>query len=230
MAHALRYLIAILLVGCASAVRAQSAPPEQRVRFTVFSTRATSGLAYTPKPGAAPVPLVFYPTARSPRYDYRGPSPLRFIDSKTNAVVAEAAMPPEITDALLLLVPIEPAPATGLRYQVYVLDDAAARQAPGSLAIINFSGLVLSGTIDGKSATLQPGLNAAQTVGRSASLTLRTTSKARSYQAYSGTVELAKSERALLLLLPPFYKGSLEVQSRLLIDTPPTTSTQPARR
>lgn len=223
MAHALRYLTTVLLLGVALLpVRAQpaSTPPEQRVRFTVFSTRAASGLAYTPRPGSLPAPLVFYPTARSPRYDYRGTSPLRFIESKTNTIVAEAVVPPEIADALLLLVPIEPAPATGLRYQVYVLDDATARQAPGSLAIINFSGLALSGTLDGKPVTLQPGLNAAQTIARSAALVLRTTFKTRSYQAYAGTVELAKNERALLLLLPPFYKGSLEVQSRLLIDTP----------
>jgi hypothetical protein len=126
--------------------------------------------------------------------------------------------------------PIEPAPTTGPRYQVYVLDDAAARQAPGSVEIINFSGLALSGTIDGKPATLLAGLNAAQTIGRSAALVLRTTSKARSYQAYAGTVELAKNERALLLLLPPFYKGSLEVQSRLLIDTPPTSPATGLRR
>lgn len=229
MAHALRYLIAILWVGGALAARAQTAAPEQRVRFTVFSTRATSDLAYTPRPGAVPAPLVLYPTARSPRYDYRGALPLRFIDSKTNTVVAEAAVPPGIADALLLLVPIEPSPATGLRYQVYVLDDAAARQTPGSLAIINFSGLVLTGTIEGQPVTLKAGLNSAQPVGRAAALVLRTTFKSRSYQAYAGTVELAKSERALLLLLPPFYKGSLEVQSRLLIDTPPRPAPITAR-
>jgi hypothetical protein len=47
---------------------------------------------------------------------------------------------------------------------------------------------------------------------------LRTTVKNRTYQAYVGNIELGKNERALLLLLPPFYRGSPEVQSRLLID------------
>lgn len=230
MAHALRYLILAALLAAPFTARAQTAPAERRVRFTVFSTRPASGLVYTPRPAQAPAPLVFYPTARSPRYEYRGVMPLRFHDAKTNAVVAEATIPPEITDALLLLVPIEPAPATGPRYQSYVLDDAAARQAPGSLAIINFSGLALSGTIDGKPATLQAGLNAAQPVGKSAAVTLRTTFKTRTYQAYAGTVELAKNERALLLLLPPFYKGSLEVQSRLLIDTQPVAPAAGLRR
>jgi hypothetical protein len=219
--HRLARFVFLVLVLALTSARAEPAPPERRLRFTVFSPRPATGLVYTPQLAQPPAPLVFYPTARSPRYPYRGVMPLRFRDAKNNMVVAEATIPPEITDALLLLVPIEPAPTTGLRYQVYVLDDAATRQAPGSLAIINFSGFALNGTIDGKPATLQAGLNAVQPVGKSAAVALRAMFKARSYQAYAGTVELAKKERALLLLLPPFYKGSLEVQSRLLIDTPP---------
>ena len=231
MAHAFRYLTAGLLLGLAWLdARGQAAPPEQSVRFTVFSSRAATGLAYTPRTGQGTVPLVFYPTARSPRYDYRGAMPIRLVDTKTSAVVAEANVPSTITAALLLLVPIEPAPATGLRYQIYVLDDTVARQAPGTLAIINFSGLLLTGTVDGKPVSLQPGLNAAQPIGRSATVALRTTVKNRSYQAYAGTVELEKNERALLLLLPPFYKGSPEVQSRLLIDNPASAAAAGARR
>ena len=224
MAHALRYLTFVLLLGWARLASAPASTPEQRVRFTVFCTRPAAGIVFTPRIGVAPSPLVFYPTARSPRYEYRGIMPLRFTETKTGAVVAEAVVPPEIAEALLLLVPIETAPASGLRYQVYVLDDAAARQAPGSLAIINFSGLALSGVIDGKPVTVTPGLNSPQIVGRSASVTLRTVFKGRSYQSYSGTVELDKTGRALLLLLPPFYKGSLEVQSRLLVDAPAASS------
>jgi hypothetical protein len=146
--------------------------------------------------------------------------PLRITDAKTHAVVAEVTVPREISTALILLVPLDPAPAAGLRYQTYVLDDTAARQAAGSLAIINFSGLELAGTLDGKPLALTSGLNAVTPLGRSATLTLRTTVKNRTYQAYAGNVELGKNERALLLLLPPFYRGSLEVQSRLLIDAP----------
>ncbi len=232
MAHTLRYLTAFLSLGLTFLrVHAQSQPTplEQRVRVTVFSSRPAAGLGYVPHAGQAATPLLFYPTARSSRYEYRGAMPLRIVDLKTNTVAAEATVPPEISDAFLLLVPIEPSPVTGLRYQVYVLDDTAARQAPGTLAIINFSGLTLSGSIDGKNVTLQAGLNASQSVGKSAAIALRTTFKGRSYQAYASTVELNKNERALLLLLPPFYKGSLETQSRLLVDTP-SISPAPALR
>lgn len=220
MAHALRYLILALCCGGVLSAAEPAPAGAQAVRFTVFSPRAVNGLTFTPQAGQAPKPLVLYPTARSPRYDYVGAMPLRITDAKTNTVVAEATVPREITSALLLLVPLDPAPAAGLRYQTYVLDDTAARQPAGSLAIINFSGLELAGTLDGKPLALTPGLNAATPLGRSAALTLRTTVKNRTYQAYAGNVELGKNERALLLLLPPFYRGSLEVQSRLLIDAP----------
>jgi len=203
-----------------AAARAESAPAEQRVRFTVVSARAAAGLTYVPRTGQAATPLVLYPTARSPRYEYRGAMPLRITDAATKSVIAEATVPPEITEAVLLLVPIEPAPATGLRYQTYVLDDSTMRQASGTLSILNLSGFVLAGTVGDRATSLATGLNVPVTVARSTAVVLRTTVKNRSLQAYAGTVELRRGERALLVLLPPFYRGSAEVQSRLLIDRP----------
>lgn len=194
---------------------------ELPLHFTVFAAKPIVGLAYTPKLGAAPANLKFFPSMRSPRYDYRGAMPLRFSDAAASGIVAEAAVPAEIHDALLLFSPIETTPATGLKYRVAVLDDSAARNAAGGLAIINFSGLELSGKIDGKDATLKDGLNPVQAVGRAAKIALHTTVKGRTVQAYADSLQLKKNERALLILFPPFYKGSLEVQSRLLIDEPP---------
>ena len=63
------------------------------------------------------------------------------------------------------------------------------------------------------------------TVGRTANIVLRTTFKQRSYQSYATTLQLSAKQRALLILFPPFYKGSLEVQSRMLVD-----ELQPAAR
>jgi hypothetical protein len=168
---------------------------------------------------------VFYPTARSPLYEYRGPMPLLFLDPATGAVVAEAKIPPEIARPLLLFTPVEtPAGKSGLRYRIAVLDDGAARHGPGGLAIVNLSGLALAGTVGKEKITLRAGLNPTLAVGRTTAVALRTVFKERSYQAYAGTVKLARDERALLLLLPPFYQGSLEVQSRLLVDAVPATA------
>lgn len=223
MAYSLRYLtVGLVLVTavCAQTPRA----PEQAFRFTVFSARPVEGVAFAPNARAAAQKLVFYPTARSPRYEFRGAMPLRFTDA-SGAVVAEATVPPEMHDVLLLFSAMEPTPSTGLRYQVAVLDDGAARHGPSGLAIINLSGLALAGTVGTGEVTLKSGLNPTMQVSRTAKIALRTAFKGRSYQSYAGTLEMKAGERALLILFPPFYKGSLEVQSRLLVDEPPTPPT-----
>ena len=68
--------------------------------------------------------------------------------------------------------------------------------------------------------TLFSGINVPLPVGRSASINLRTPFRDRTYQAYTETLLLQESDRALLLLLPPYHRGSLEVQSRVLTDSP----------
>lgn len=229
MAHAFRYLTLGLCLIAAICTRVHAAAAEQSLRFTVFSAQSAAGLAFVPRPGQPAQAIALYATARSPRYEYRGAMPLRLIDGKSGAVVAEAAVPAAMTDVLLLLVPVSPVPAAGLRYQVFVLDDGVARQTPGSLAVINFSGMELAGTLDGQPLEISAGLNAPKTVGRAAAIVLRTTVKGRSYQAYTGQVALKPNERALLVLLPPFYKGSTEVQSRLLVDAPPRVDAKGAR-
>jgi hypothetical protein len=206
-------------------LRAQTPAPVQAVRFTVFSAKPVTDVAFAPRANAAPQKLQFYPTARSPRYDYRGTMPLRFVDATTGSVVAEANIPSTIRDALLLFAPVATdAPGDGgLRYQVSVIDDGAARHGAGGLAIINLSGLVLSGTIGKEQITLKAGLNPTLAVGPSTKVILSTVFKSRTYQSYTGTVTLRRNERALLILFPPFYPGALEVQSRLLLDQPPAS-------
>ena len=211
----------LFFFACIGLACAQPAP--QAVRFTVFSAKPITDAAYIPRAKAEPVKLVFHPTARSPRYDFGGAMPLQFVDANSGAIIAQATIPPEIRDALLLFTPVAGTPKPGaLRYQIAVLDDSAARQGPGGLAIVNLSGLALSGTVGNANVTLAAGLNPAIPLPRAAKVMLRTTFKNRSYQSYADTVELARNQRALLILFPPFYQGSLEVQSRLLIDQPPT--------
>ena len=241
MAHARGYLIGILrsvsrlglpLLFCLAATGFAQGP--QPVRFTVFAAKPIADVVFTPRANAAPQKLQFYPTARSPRYEYRGAMPLRFADEGSGAVVAEATIPPGIGDALLLFTPIEndaAGAARGMRYQIAVLDDGAARHGPGGLAIINFSGLALSGTVNKENVTLKAGLNPTIAVGNAAKITLHTMFKNKPYRSYADTVQLGRNQRVLLILFPPFYKGALEVQSRVLIDQPPgTVAAPPAKK
>lgn len=235
MAHPVRYLIALLSLANVLSAQGPRAG-DQALRFTVFSVKPIAGLLFVPRPAESPEHLVFYPTARSPRYNYLGVMPLRFIDGASGAVVAEAVLPPDIHDALLLFTALEPAsappgkPAKGLRYQISVLDDGFVHHASGGLAIINLSGLELTGRIGMTDITLKAGLNPAVPVGHSAKILFRTTLKGRSYQSYADTLQLQNRERALLILFPPFSKGSFEVQWRMLVDQPPAPPTSAAGR
>ena len=205
----------------ASALTAQSAGPPP-VRFSVFAAKPIADLTFVPRANAEPQKIQFFPTARSTRAEYRGPMPLRFTDATSGAVVAEATIPAGMRDTLLLFSPIaETAKTGGLRYQIAVVDDSTARQAPGTLAIINLSGLTLTGTLGEAALTVAAGLNAPVNLARPSKVLLKTTMKGKTYQSYAGEVKIGRNERALLILFPPFYAGSLEVQSRLLLDLPP---------
>jgi hypothetical protein len=221
----------LLAVGAAGFAQGAAAPVSAAVRFTVFAAQPVKGLTFVPRANAAPQELAFQPTARSARYEYRGTMPLRFVEAGTGTVVAEATIPAGMRDALLLFLPITSGGAKGsLRYQVAVLDDGAGRHAPGGLAILNLSGLALSGTVGAEKVTLQAGLNPTLPIGRTTAVSFSTVFKNRSYRSYVGTVTLGRNERALLILFPPFYAGGLEVQSRLLLDQPPGTAGSGGKR
>lgn len=208
------------------AVNAQAPRPgELAGRFTVFSARPITDISFTPRAAAPKQQLIFYPTARSPRYVYRSAMPLRFYDETTGSVVAEAVIPLEMKDALLLFSPIEPATVSGLRYRIAVLDETGLRSGPRGLTMINLSGLALTGTVGNETVALEAGLNPTIAVASATKVVLRTSAKGRSLQSYADTVLLKKDERALLLIFPPFYKGSCEVQTRLLVEgTAPSTA------
>jgi len=203
----------------------------QAVRFSVFSPQPLADLAYRPAAGAALEKVKFFPTARSPRYEYRGAMPLRFFEEGTQAIMAEASVPAGLREALLLFVPTEAGagPSGKPRFQIAVLDDGAARHAAGGLVIVNLSGLALSGTVNTQAVELKSGLHPPMSVGRSAKIVLTTLFKQRTYTSYSATIGLGRNERALLILFPPFNKGSLEVQPRLLVDEPPGTGRSPKK-
>jgi len=197
-------------------------PPEPEIRFRVFALRPLEGISHVSQAGAPLQRLDFYPTARSPEYVHRGAKPLEFFDSATGSVVGSASVPPDIRHALLIFDPLPPGDAgVGLRYRIYVLDDGASRHAAAGLSLVNLSGLSLTGTLGDAAIAVRTGLNPQLRVGSTTGLELRTSYKNRSYRAFADTVSLPAGERALLILFPPFYPGSLEVQGRMLMDVPP---------
>ncbi|MBC7366141.1 MAG: hypothetical protein H7343_04900 [Undibacterium sp.] len=221
MAHAFRYLIIVLALALASAALSAAVPRSEpiSVRFTVFSAHPIDGLGYRSATGAT-LPLKFFPASRSARSAYNGPSPLNFVDAASGAVVAEAEVPAAIREPLLLFTTLPAPDARGLRYQVAVIDDSVTKLPPGHLAVVNLSGLKLTGTMDKTTLTLDAGLNAPVPFAAGASLRLYAMSRGTRVQSFSDTLKTARSARLLILLLPPARKGALEVQSRALSDEP----------
>lgn len=214
--RSLFFFLAVLVIADSGA----SAPPERLVRFSVFSASGVENVVYSRSPNTRPVPLVFYPTARSPEYTFRGDGPIRFQEVNSGTTIAEATIAPDVARALLVFEELRlPSPA-GARYRVRVLDDGGLRHNAGQLSIVNLSGLRLFGTVGTASLQLRSGANEPIPVGRGARILLRVDVNGRAYQAYAGAVELSGTERGLLILLPPYYAGSVEAQSRLLVDTP----------
>lgn len=221
----------LLAAGAASlpaATHAAAAAGGPTVRFSVFAATPIADLAYAPRSGAAVTKLQFYPTARSPRYEYRGQMPLRFVDVTAATVLAEATLPADLREALLLFspkgsaaTPAAPGKASALRYQVSVLDDSAARHPSGALSLLNLSGFLLDGTVAKRVVNVEAGLGPTIPIGTAVTpISFSTLIKGRTYTAYRATVQLKGRQRALLVLLPPFNPGGVEVQSRLLLDEP----------
>jgi hypothetical protein len=202
--------------------------PECDLNFTVFSAQPVAGLAYEAQPGTEPVTLVFYPTARSPRYRYRGPATLRFFNVINGEVMAETHVPSGMGTALIIFSKSQPGTAGAGSYCAQIVGDGILDHAPGTLRIMNLSGLELEGSIDRQHLTLREGFNGTCKVGATVSVELRTAFKGRTYHAYAETISIARGGRTLLLLLPPWRSGALEVQSRVLHDLPRAPDPRPA--
>jgi hypothetical protein len=220
MAHEVRYLILVWGLLLSASFTFAQRPGQISIRFTVFGLRPIEGLVYQSTTGAK-LPLKFNPSARSSRHTYNGASPVKFLDGETGAVVAEAAVPPDMREPLFLFTEL-PTPTTrGMRYQVSVIDDSAAKLGAGHLAILNLTGFKLAGALDKTELTVEEGLNSPVPFSRQAKLTLFVSVRGTRVQSYSEVISPPKSSRLLLILFPPTRKGALEVQSRALSDEPP---------
>jgi hypothetical protein len=209
----------LFLAGDAASL-AQTNPGIQRVvGFTVFAAEAIEGWGYLTQPGEAPVPLRFFPTERSPRYEVRGRPSLRLVAIETGETVAEVAIPEGLREVLVLVTPAT-AGTDSRRHRLTVFDDSTRQRGPGQVQLLNLSGLELTAELNGRRVAAAAGLNPAQDAGRSARLLLRTEFRGRSYLSWHETITLGPGGRALVVLFPPFLGGSLEVQTRVLVDDP----------
>lgn len=217
-------LVCALLLGAPPGFAQR--PGAISVRFTVFSARPIEGLSFLSTTGAK-LPLKFNPASRSTRHTYNGPSPLKFVDAATGTTVAEASVPPEMREPLLLFSELPAPDARGLRYRIAVIDDSAAKLGAGHLAILNLSGLKFTAVLDQTEFAVGEGMNAPVPFKRETKLTLFISARGTRVQSYSDLIKPPKTSRLLLILFPPARKGALDVQTRALADDPPPPPAPP---
>jgi hypothetical protein len=214
--------LAAILQGVSAANATPGASPvEATVRtitFRVFAAERIPPMEYEPTSLGDRKPVLFYPTAFSPRYVYKGEGPIRFFRRGVSAPVLELNPPPELNEIVIMWLNTTPGSDAGPLGNVRVLDDAVLHRPLGTASILNVSGLSLRGVWDGKPIAIDEGLSALTSRSSAGTLELRTYFKNRWYPSYRETIEVRQGERALLLLLPPIRRGSLEVQSRWLVD------------
>jgi len=231
MAYVFRYLI---LISCAwlSApwLLAQTTGPERFItlRFTAHAVSSLPELVlFEPKTNDMARAITFYTSARSPVYDYVGTNPVVFFNEALpvnpgepmqRKMIAQAMVPESVTQPLFIFFknPAAENDAKAVPFLVYVFDDSAANLPPGQISLINVSGLEFAGRFNDQVLPIKAGLTPHIILGRSAHIELRTQVAKRYYQSYASTQTLTARERALMLLLPPFNKGSVEVQVRIL--------------
>ena len=204
------HVLLLLLPSCGLAAN----PP---IVFTVFSPEPLTGLSYRPRPDRAPEPLVFYPTARSPDYAYAGPSRLELLVGQDAKHAGEVVLPKGVHRLLLIVTP-RPGPNGARRLHVTWVSDGSASHPAGTLRLINDSGIRLTGLLGQRSVSMESGADRLIPAESGTDINLRAQVKGRSYQACSLAIRVPPAERALLLLLPPYQRGAVEVQWRLLVD------------
>ncbi len=245
MALSFRYLItgyALLFFALAPHAPAQEqeqsrplapAPAHKLVsiHFTVFALGGMEGAVYRPEANKPPQPLKFYSAYRSSSYAYKGTTQLQFFDEK--AVSEEGALPiavyeiPEGAKELLLLFSPKAAAAiqpgdSGLKYDVFGIDDSVDCTPAGHFRTINVSGREYVGHYAGTRFPIPRGVGEAHPARGKVALSLATPVGEHWISTGGHEFTLTARDRVTLILYPPASRTALYPIVRRLTDTVPT--------
>jgi hypothetical protein len=214
MARFIGLTLATLVVSLGLSSTSGASDP-RRVAVTVFSPEPISSVGFRSDRDAPIQPLTFYPTARSSPHIVRSDE-IEFVDTDTERVIGRGVLPEGAHQVLFLLLRKIRSPASSWEIRAIIDDDSG--ESHGNLRVLNYSGLQFDGSIDGHEISMSEGDDTTLIIGKDPQVTLRTKFKSSQHTCFAETLSIPSGTRAVLLLLPPYRRGSLDVQSRLLID------------
>ena len=216
-----------LVLGSAFSAMAQiDEEPIVKAEFTVYSLHRLSDLHFVDGDRKGSSPLTFYSSARSNTYEYEGINPIIFFREDPSPTtenptavkrvkVGEVTLPPGRGRYLLIFFPDKDTEAED--YHVYPLDDSTSALPYGCLKLFNATPYTLEGIVGRERVQLKPGPSGSfRMQGSSISVGLGFSYEGTFHQSYNSPIRLNKESRGLMMIFPPFVKGSAIVQTRLL--------------
>lgn len=225
MAHFIRHLNRVFTCAvCLAALHAEPSPSpkEVEVRFTVFALGGAEGIAYRPVAGETPRTLKFFSAYRSPLYAYRGASRLCFFDpagGNESVPVAVYDVPEGVKRVLLLFFPKDGAVRSGLRYDVYGVDDGLERVPAGHFITINVSGRDYVGQYGANRIAIPQGIGPAHPGKSRVLLSLAAQVEGQWMAAGRHEFIMGAEDRVTLIFYPPASRTSVYPLIRRLKDS-----------
>jgi hypothetical protein len=220
MASSFRNLVAVFVIGCVPLSLPAADEPSRTVRVSVFSVDAVEpgalAIVTGPSDRERLLPLTMFPGAKSATYEYVGNGVMQIVETATRRPVSVVEFPEDMTDAFLILQSV----AGAQRLKAIVLDDSVTKHRLGQLVVLNLTGHELSGTLGRRQVRLPTGYSGPFDVGPSVKISMTRMLNSRSYHVYGDTIKVPRDSRAILLLLPAVYRGSVEARVALLVDSP----------
>jgi hypothetical protein len=174
--------------------------------------------------------LKFYSSVRSEEYQYEGVNPIIFFKETPaptaddpNAIqrtkVAEVNIPAPGGKFLFIFFPDKSSDKE--TYNVYPLDDSTQALPYGSIRLFNATQFTLEGVLGRERINLKPGPSESYRVnGNKVSLGLGFRYDGEFHQSFNSPLELNKGARGLMMIFPPWVKGSAIVQTRFIKENP----------
>ena len=214
--------------------------PILRADFTVYSLKRPSDISFINGDRKSATPVTFYSSSRSEKYTYEGPNPIIFFketpaptETDTYPVqrkkVAEIALPGSGGEFLFIFFPTEGSEDES--YRIYPLDDSTSAFPFGAIRLFNATQFTLEGILGRERIRLEPGPSKAYRVNSyKTTLGLGFRYNDKFHQSFNSPLELETDARGLMMIFPPFVKGSAIVQTRFIRESPSKDVEEVAKR